>query len=154
MRFTLASAGLFALVNLAATQDLSSLPPCALTCATGAIGSTGCALTDVKCICTATTFLSGVETCIQGACDQADQQATLQFAVQFCASANVTIPLPSASANSSVPATTPAPTATSSASVASSAAPAPSTFSGAANFLAQDWTGVVGAAALGVAALL
>ncbi|KAL6250794.1 hypothetical protein RBB50_003097 [Rhinocladiella similis] len=166
MRFTIASVGLFALFNLASTQDLSNLPSCALSCATNAIGSTGCALTDAKCICTATNFLSGVETCIQGACSQADQQATLQFAVQFCAQANVTITLPTAApatssggpastGSSAAPASTPA-TTTSSAGVASSAStsPAASTYTGAANFLTQDWTGVMGAAALGVAALL
>ncbi|KIW61865.1 hypothetical protein PV05_01936 [Exophiala xenobiotica] len=162
MRFTIASIGLFALY--AAAQDLSSLPSCAVSCATGAIGSTGCSLTDAHCICTASNFLSGVETCIQGACSPADQQATLQFAVSFCASANVTITLPTApatassaastvTASSSVPASAPA-TLTSSAVVASSSAPAPSTYTGAANLLSQDWAGVVGAAALGVAVLL
>ncbi|KAJ9627553.1 uncharacterized protein PV06_05893 [Exophiala oligosperma] len=158
MRFTIASVGIFALFNLASSQDLSGLPSCALSCATGAIGSTGCALTDAKCICTATNFLSGVETCVQGACSQADQQATLQFAVKFCAQANVTITLPTAPATSGAPASTAPPmtpaTMTSSAGMSSSASQAPSTYTGAANFLTQDWTGVVGAAALGVAALL
>ncbi|KAK7903674.1 hypothetical protein LTR67_001694 [Exophiala xenobiotica] len=163
MRFTIASIGLFAL--FAAAQDLSSLPSCAVSCATNAIGSTGCALTDAHCICTASTFLSGVESCISTACSPADQQATLQFAVSFCGSAGVTITLPTASAtassamstmpaSSSAPASTEA-TMTSSMMVASSSAsPAPSTYTGAANLLSQDWAGVVGAAALGVAAML
>ncbi|KAJ9503777.1 hypothetical protein LTR99_002539 [Exophiala xenobiotica] len=163
MRFTIASVGLFAL--FAAAQDLSSLPPCAVTCALNAIGATGCAATDAKCICTATSFLSGVQSCISTACNATDQAATLQFAVTFCGSAGVSITLPTASAtassamstmpaSSSAPASTEATMTSSMMMASSSASPAPSAYTGAANLLSQDWAGVVGAAALGVAAML
>ena len=52
-----------------------------VTCAINAIGATGCATTDAKCICTATSFLSGVQTCISTACSASDQAGT--FPVLF-----------------------------------------------------------------------
>ncbi|KAK5187875.1 hypothetical protein LTR16_009322, partial [Cryomyces antarcticus] len=58
----------------ALAQNLSSLPTCAQTCAAGGITSTGCALTDFKCICSASTFLDSVASCISTACSPADQQ--------------------------------------------------------------------------------
>ncbi|KAK4937071.1 hypothetical protein LTR10_022194 [Elasticomyces elasticus] len=168
MRYiTLISAGLFALFNVAASQDLSGLPSCAVNCAVGAIGTTGCALTDVHCICTATTFLSGVETCIQGACNATDQQATIQFAEQFCLSGNVTITVPAAAgtaASSSAPmtsvaaSTTAAPASTTAAmTMASSTTAAPAaTYTGAAaQIRKQEWAaGLLGVIGLAAAALL
>jgi len=164
MRFlSVAAVGITTLLQLASAQSLAGLPSCAISCATNAIGATGCAVTDAHCICTASSFLSGVATCIQGACSPADQQATLQFAQSFCGNAGVTITLPSAAATSA-PAgqtMTPSPTATttitSAAPVTSSEVPEtapPSTFTGAAVALKQQWAGVAGLVGVGVAAML
>jgi len=169
--FALASVGLFSLFTLAVSQSLSGLPTCAETCALNSIAATGCAVTDTHCICTATSFLSGVATCITTACSPADQAATLQFAQSYCLSANVTITLPgsapatsAASMVSSAPASTAASTTTSvvvavttstvPVSSTSTVAPPASTYTGAAQMLRQDWAGVLGAVGLGVAAVL
>ncbi|OAP59136.1 hypothetical protein AYL99_06434 [Fonsecaea erecta] len=164
MRFlAVAAVGLASLLHFAAPQDLSGLPACAVTCAVNAISSTGCSATDAACVCTATSFLSGVYTCISGACNATDIAATLQFAEQYCGSAGVSITLPTASpsagptftpSSSSVPASTSA-TLTSS-YVPASVTPA-ATFTGAAQMLKQQWAnvaGVAGVVGLGVAALL
>ncbi|KAI1614145.1 hypothetical protein EDD36DRAFT_435297 [Exophiala viscosa] len=177
---TLISAGLFALFNVAASQDLSGLPSCAVNCAVGAIGTTGCALTDVHCICSATTFLSGVETCIQGACNATDQQgktcpayikhfrelrvdslcfglATIQFAEKFCLSGNVTITVPAGTATtSSAPMTSVAASTTAVVTTTSSSTAAPAaTYTGAAaQIRKQEWAaGLLGVLGLGAAAL-
>jgi len=171
--FALASVGLFSLFNLALSQSLAGLPACAETCALNSITATGCAVTDTHCICTATSFLSGVASCITTACSPADQAATLKFAQSYCLSANVTITLPGSSAApatsaastvSSAPASTPASTTTSvvvavttstvPVSTTSTVAPPASTYTGAAHMLRQDWAGVLGAVGLGVAAVL
>ncbi|KAF3940832.1 hypothetical protein ABW19_dt0204409 [Dactylella cylindrospora] len=78
---------------LAAAQ-LDALPTCSLTCAISAIGTSGCAQTDIACICSASTFLTGIYTCIQGACTPAEIEQTLGAAQVLCASAGVTITLP------------------------------------------------------------
>ncbi|KAI1622295.1 CFEM domain-containing protein [Exophiala viscosa] len=154
---TLISAGLFALFNVAASQDLSGLPSCAVNCAVGAIGTTGCALTDFHCICSATTFLSGVETCIQGACNATDQQATIQFAEKFCLSGNVTITVPAGTATtSSAPMTSVAVSTTAVVTTTSSSTAAPAaTYTGAAaQIRKQEWAaGLLGVLGLGAAAL-
>ena len=46
------------------------------SCAASAIGATGCAVTDAKCVCSNTSFLSTVQTCIATACSPSDQQST------------------------------------------------------------------------------
>jgi len=170
MRFlSLAAFSITSLLRLAASQDLSSLPTCAVSCAVNAIGSTGCAVTDALCICQATSFLSGVQTCISTACNATDQAATLQFALQFCSSAGVTITLPTApgsvppagQTSSLSPATTtassPAVTTSSSAPegpTPESSAPPAATFTGAAAALKQEWAGIAGVVGLGIAAIL
>ncbi|KIX95851.1 uncharacterized protein Z520_08559 [Fonsecaea multimorphosa CBS 102226] len=164
MRFlSLAAVGLSSLLHLAASQDLSSLPTCAVSCALTAISSTGCQATNATCVCEASSFLTGVYSCIQGACNATDIAATLQFAESYCGSAGISITLPTASAtagptftpsSSSAPASAPA-TLTSSYAPAS-ATPA-ATYTGAAQMLKQQWSnvaGVAGIVGLGVAALL
>ncbi|KAI9774127.1 MAG: hypothetical protein M1840_005220 [Geoglossum simile] len=91
-------------------QDLSQLPACAQTCAIGGISSSGCALTDFKCICSASAFLTAMGECTAKACTEDDIKKTLAFATELCASVGVT--LPTAPATTSVPATTAAPEAT------------------------------------------
>ncbi|KAK5050748.1 hypothetical protein LTR84_003307 [Exophiala bonariae] len=175
MRFlSLASLGLVSLVQLVASQDLSTLPACAVTCALNAIGATGCSATDAHCVCSATSFLTTVQTCIGTACNATDVAATLAFAQQYCLSGGVTITLPTGGA---VPATTVSPSSAPGSTVSASAAPptvsatstitslspassggssAPppaATFTGAANVLQQQW-GVLGLLGLGVAAVI
>ncbi|KIX07134.1 uncharacterized protein Z518_05111 [Rhinocladiella mackenziei CBS 650.93] len=156
---SLAPLGLLSLFHLATSQDLSSLPQCAQTCALSAISSTGCAVTDAHCICSASTFLSSVASCISTACSPADQQATLTFAQQYCLSGGVTITLPSSSAAG--PTFTPAPTTTAPATISATttssyvaASGAPATYTGAAQILRQEWAGIMGVVGLGVAAVL
>jgi len=166
--FAVVAVGLLGLFNLGAAQNLSDLPACAESCAASAIGSTGCSITDAHCICTASSFLAGVESCIVTACNATDQEATLQFAEQFCLSGGVTITLPSSLpaasstpapvSSSSAPATMSASPTSSYVVVATSSSPPPvSTYTGAAVPMIppQNWAaGVVGALGLGVAAIL
>lgn len=70
------SLAILSLVGLVAAQDLSGLPTCAYNCALQGIGGTGCAVTDSKCICAASSFLSSVQSCIEapGGCNASDVQ--------------------------------------------------------------------------------
>jgi len=96
---------------LVAAQDLSGLPSCALTPAISALGSTGCALTDVACICKNTGFLTSLESTVEAACDAADLATALQFAKTLCLSAGVTLSIATPSAQAP---TTAAPASTTS----------------------------------------
>ncbi|KAI9769613.1 MAG: hypothetical protein M1839_003615 [Geoglossum umbratile] len=60
-------------------QDLSALPTCAQSCAISGISSTGCGITDLKCICSAQAFLTSVGTCTTAACSAADLQSMFLF---------------------------------------------------------------------------
>jgi hypothetical protein len=82
------------LAALATAQGV--LPACAQSCALNAIGNTGCAVTDAACICTKPAFLTESQTCIESSCGPADQQAALEYAVNFCATAGVTLSVPGA----------------------------------------------------------
>ncbi|ETI28855.1 hypothetical protein G647_01307 [Cladophialophora carrionii CBS 160.54] len=167
--FSIAAVSISTLLHLAASQDLSTLPSCAVTCALNAIGGTGCAATDAACVCSATSFLTDVQACISTACSAADQAATLAFAQQYCGSAGITITLPTASASAPpagptftssptiAPPATPATTtsyAPASYTAVSSAAPPGASYTGAASALKQQWAGFAGVVGLGVAALL
>ncbi|KAK6532050.1 hypothetical protein TWF694_003213 [Orbilia ellipsospora] len=94
---------------LAAAQ-LDKLPTCALTCAIGSISTSGCAQTDIACICKASSFLTGILTCIQapGGCTPAQVDQTVQAASVLCAQAGVTITPPGGapSTTSAAPETT------------------------------------------------
>ncbi|KAK6343861.1 hypothetical protein TWF696_007516 [Orbilia brochopaga] len=79
--------------SLAAAQ-LDQIPTCALGCAISSIGSSGCAQTDIACICSASSFLTGILDCIQGACTDAEVDQTLKAAQVLCAQAGVTITPP------------------------------------------------------------
>lgn len=78
---------------LAAAQ-LDQIPTCALSCAITSIGSSGCQQTDISCICQASTFLTGILSCIQGSCSEAEIGQTLRAAQVLCAQAGVTITVP------------------------------------------------------------
>ncbi|MCJ1240767.1 hypothetical protein MMC14_008771 [Varicellaria rhodocarpa] len=79
-------------------QSLSELPTCAEGPAVTAIGSTKCPLTDLKCICSNTAFLSSLQPVIQKDCSAADYAKALAFASQLCLSSGVTLSVPSAAA--------------------------------------------------------
>ncbi|EPS36491.1 hypothetical protein H072_10042 [Dactylellina haptotyla CBS 200.50] len=96
---------------LAAAQ-LDQIPTCALTCAISSIGASGCAQTDIACVCSASSFLSGILTCIQGTCTAAEIQKTLGAAQVLCAGAGVTITVPGATSTTAAPTSTSAPVET------------------------------------------
>ncbi|SPJ84644.1 uncharacterized protein FTOL_10906 [Fusarium torulosum] len=72
-------------------QDLGGLPACAQSCALNAIGGSGCAATDVVCICTSQTFISVYSSCVSTSCNATDAAAATEFGNQFCASASSTV---------------------------------------------------------------
>ncbi|GFF35429.1 hypothetical protein IFM61606_06557 [Aspergillus udagawae] len=95
---------LAACLSMAAAQGLDGLPDCAKSCATNSIPAS-CGL-DVKCICTDTSFLSGISCCILKSCPADKQQAAVQFANQICKTAGVTnLPQSPSCANASQSAT-------------------------------------------------
>ncbi|KAK6516176.1 hypothetical protein TWF506_006088 [Arthrobotrys conoides] len=87
---------------LAAAQ-LDKIPTCALTCAITSLSGTGCAQTDIACICKASSFLSGILTCIQGSCNEEQIKQTLEAAQVLCAGAGVTITVPGSEPTSAAP---------------------------------------------------
>ncbi|KAF3157894.1 hypothetical protein TWF225_001812 [Orbilia oligospora] len=87
---------------LAAAQ-LDQIPTCALTCAITSLGSTGCSQTDIACICKASSFLTGILSCIQGSCTPAEIEQTLGAAQGLCASAGVTITVPGSDPTTAAP---------------------------------------------------
>ncbi|KAK6357667.1 hypothetical protein TWF718_001974 [Orbilia javanica] len=87
---------------LAAAQ-LDKIPTCALTCAITAIGSSGCGQTDIACICSANTFLTGILSCIEGTCTPAEIEQTLGAAQVLCANAGVTITIPGSEPTTAAP---------------------------------------------------
>ncbi|PTB36093.1 hypothetical protein M441DRAFT_283243 [Trichoderma asperellum CBS 433.97] len=64
-------------------QSLPGLPTCAQTCALDAMAATGCAVTDAKCICADTSFITAITPCILATCNASDQEATFSFAQQI-----------------------------------------------------------------------
>ncbi|KAH6655385.1 hypothetical protein BKA67DRAFT_657329 [Truncatella angustata] len=87
-------------------QDLNALPACAQTCALNAIGGSGCAVTDLKCICESASFISSYTSCITTSCGAADQAAAISFAIQYCASAIFTLSSASATLSAQASSTT------------------------------------------------
>ncbi|KAF3924624.1 hypothetical protein AA313_de0202710 [Arthrobotrys entomopaga] len=123
MKAVIALAASVAVANAALMprQDgLSSIPQCALSCALGSLGDTGCQPTDFACICKATSFITGLVPCVQKGCSADDFEKTLTAAKGLCQQAGVSLSVPagvtetgtpSATESSSAPAaTTTAPT--------------------------------------------
>ncbi|KKZ58604.1 hypothetical protein EMCG_05500 [[Emmonsia] crescens] len=124
MRLSIAAVA--SLLALASAQGLGGLPDCAKTCATSAIPQE-CGL-DIKCICTASSFLNAITCCVASGCSKEDQKKTITFAKGICGTVGVTnIPdsavCSSASASGS---TTPTPTPTSKPTPPPTAAPSSS----------------------------
>ncbi|KAG8945727.1 hypothetical protein FRC04_000586 [Tulasnella sp. 424] len=75
----------------------TGFPQCATNCALNAIASSGCAVTDVNCIC-ASPFIAAINTCVSVSCNPTDHASALEAASAFCANAG---PVQSVSASAS-----------------------------------------------------
>jgi len=89
MKFTIVA---LATVGLVTAQSISDIPACAQTCLLPALQKTGCDLTDFKCSCSNSAFVSGSSACIQTACSAADVVKAAQATYLLCKSVGVTIP--------------------------------------------------------------
>ena len=111
-----------------------------------ALGSTGCALTNLSCICKDTSFLQSLEPAVQAACSPADLAsafgptppchcareeyanprlpAALQFAVTLCEGVGVTLTIAPPSATGAPTSTAPATTAPATTVAVTTTAPA------------------------------
>ncbi|KAJ4296666.1 hypothetical protein N0V90_006714 [Kalmusia sp. IMI 367209] len=128
---------LFVALAGVATAQLPDLPQCSLSCFVTALGSDGCAeLTDFKCHCQKSdSLLSSVTPCVQSACSADEQAEVIKGVEDTCASAGVTISVPSPSASaapeSSAAESSEAPSSTEAEATSSAAAtPAESTAAG------------------------
>ncbi|PKX95714.1 CFEM domain-containing protein [Aspergillus novofumigatus IBT 16806] len=97
MKLYSVSLALAACLSMAAAQGLDGLPDCAKSCATNSIPA-NCGL-DVKCICTDSSFISGISCCVLQSCAPDQQQedahpffptAAVEFANRICRTAGVT----------------------------------------------------------------
>ncbi|GAO50396.1 hypothetical protein G7K_4522-t1 [Saitoella complicata NRRL Y-17804] len=150
------------MASIASAQSTDSIPACAVSCLTSLATSSGCSLTDFNCLCSSTSFVDSLTTCVTGACSATDQQTTFAYAENLCSSVGVTLPSlsalqASASAASST-GTSPATTSSTATSTSSSTTSAPtatvSAHSGGDERFAVRY-GVIGVAGLvgGVALL-
>ncbi|KAH7268696.1 hypothetical protein MRS44_011033 [Fusarium solani] len=69
----------------------SPLPSCAQTCALNILASSGCAATDVACVCKSKVFVEGYTTCVTKDCSPEDAAKAEQYGVQLCGSAGVSV---------------------------------------------------------------
>ncbi|KAI8665576.1 hypothetical protein LRP88_03921 [Fusarium phalaenopsidis] len=69
----------------------SPLPACAQTCALNILASSGCASTDVACVCKSNVFVEGYTSCVTKACSPEDAAKAEQYGVQLCGSAGVSV---------------------------------------------------------------
>ncbi|GFF27884.1 GPI anchored CFEM domain protein C [Aspergillus lentulus] len=88
MKLFSVSLALAACLSMAAAQGLDGLPDCAKSCATNSIPAR-CGF-DVKCICTDSSFISGISCCVLQSCAADQQQAAVEFANRICRTAGVT----------------------------------------------------------------
>ncbi|KAL8792989.1 MAG: hypothetical protein Q9195_004393 [Heterodermia aff. obscurata] len=103
--------------------SLTDLPVCALRAASSGIETTGCGTTDYKCLCSANSFLTALQSEVMTECTSAEYQgkglrperaststderfeATLSFAQGICASVGITLNLPSTDTMTTSPST-------------------------------------------------
>jgi len=157
------------LAPLALGQSLADIPQCAQACVASSLSSTGCNIIDVKCFCSASSFISHISCCIKSSCSDSDQAKTIKFASDICATVKVTVPTDinsvcaAASSSGSAPSSTgvSTPVVPSNYSATATSKPAGSTSAGAtaipttgaaAQFVASG-LGLVGAAAAALALL-
>jgi len=124
MKFT-TTAVVATFAAVAAAQDLSLFPTCAISCLLTGIKSTTCSVTDIKCACNASAFRDASASCFQTSCQGDDLQKAITGAYKQCQEVGVTIPttLPGsgpASTSSAVESSTTATVAPSSTSVSAS----------------------------------
>ncbi|TLD28870.1 hypothetical protein PspLS_03096 [Pyricularia sp. CBS 133598] len=91
---------------------ISQVPQCAFNCLAEAAGSTGCGLSDIRCLCGGMSLVTGTSsTCLSKACS-ADQLATLASSISKVCT-DVGAPDPAAAktvtSNGTLPATTAVP---------------------------------------------
>lgn len=112
MKFT--AVALVAAAAVVSAQSIGDIPSCAQTCLLPALQATGCDLTDFKCSCSNTEFVTGSTACIQKACSPADQEKAAKATYELCKSVGVEIPTqpPTQPAPSTTEAPEPAPTVT------------------------------------------
>ncbi|KAK6529040.1 hypothetical protein TWF694_004260 [Orbilia ellipsospora] len=124
MKAVLALTASVAVANaaLVSRQGIADIPQCALSCALGSLGSTGCGQTDFACICKASAFIEGLVPCVKGACSPADYEKTLTAAQGLCQQAGVSLSVPAGAA-----ATSAAGSSSAAASSAAATTSAPST---------------------------
>ncbi|KAF2266977.1 CFEM-domain-containing protein [Lojkania enalia] len=93
---TFVAAATLALASIA-TAQLDLLPPCSTSCFLDALQNDGCpSITDFACHCEqADTLFSVVTPCVQDACTPEEEQAAISAVEGTCASAGVTISIPS-----------------------------------------------------------
>ncbi|ORY67205.1 CFEM domain-containing protein [Pseudomassariella vexata] len=80
------------LATFVAAQDVSELPTCAQACFTDNVDTSACAdTTDFACLCGDSAYNQAVLTCVIGACESADQLATLTWATDTCEALGVSL---------------------------------------------------------------
>jgi len=72
--------------------NVSSLPPCSVSCFATAIEASGCGLTDYVCQCTTgkQALVASLSPCIEKACSPADQEVAALGALAICEAALTT----------------------------------------------------------------
>ncbi|MCJ1237776.1 hypothetical protein MMC14_005763 [Varicellaria rhodocarpa] len=86
---------LVALATPLVKSQIASLPACAsnITAINGAFKPAGCSVTDVRCICSDSSFFTTLEPIVQAACGATDLATTLAFVQNLCQSVGVTLSL-------------------------------------------------------------
>lgn len=73
------------LQTIAKAQGLDQLPPCAMPALMESVQTAGCAITDVKCICSRKDdIFPAVRKAVKDACSEAEQDAVKAMAKQYC----------------------------------------------------------------------
>ncbi|KAF2191002.1 hypothetical protein K469DRAFT_732524 [Zopfia rhizophila CBS 207.26] len=93
MKFTATVFAFAASLALVGAQDLTGIPPCAISCFAAALPASGCSATDTKCQCTTgkDAITKSVATCIPSKCSADDQSKVLPAAEAICAKAGITV---------------------------------------------------------------
>ncbi|KAK7191189.1 hypothetical protein DPSP01_013524 [Paraphaeosphaeria sporulosa] len=144
MRFSLFA--LAAAATLAAAQDLSDIPTCALSCFAIAVPASGCSLTDTTCQCTTgkDKIQESITKCIPDKCEAADIAKVAPAVAKLCAAAGITLSdLPTGTAVSASGASN---TASATGSASKTASGSASATSGAASSTASGAVQATGAA--------
>lgn len=117
MKVSAVAFALTALLIGAVAQVPTPLPICAASCLKGPYSS--CNPLDLTCVCSALVY--AIACCIPGACNQADQDTTFQFAENLCASDSAVRPPSNCATSTPTSFSTSRSTSTSSTSSASGA---------------------------------